>query len=75
MFLFSLAATVAVYYGFWQPLTLWSEFGVSPLVFNGWTVLILATLSFAVPLLSTLVPLKRFLKKPVVVNITGDLSK
>lgn len=71
VFLFSLAATVAVYYGFWQPLTLWSEFGVSPFVFNGWTVLILAGLSFSVPLLSTLVPLKRFLKKPVVENITG----
>lgn len=71
VFLFSLAATVAVYYGFWQPLTLWSEFGVSPFVFNGWTVLILAGLSFSVPLLSTLVPLKRFLKRPVVENITG----
>lgn len=71
VFLFSLAATVAVYYGFWQPLTLWSEFGVSPFVFNGWTALILAGLSFTVPLLSTLVPLKRFLKKPVVENITG----
>ena len=75
VFLFSLAATVAVYYGFWQPLTLWSEFGVSPFVFNGWTVLILAVLSFTVPILSTLVPLKKFLKKPVVENITGDLSK
>ena len=71
VFLFSLAATVAVYYGFWQPLTLWSGFGVSPFVFNGWTVLILAGLSFSVPLLSTLVPLKKFLKKPVVENITG----
>ena len=75
IFLFSLAATIADYYGFWQPLTLWSEFGVSPFVFNGWTVLILAGLSFTVPLLSTLVPLKRFLKKPVVENITGNFSK
>ena len=75
VFLFSLAATVAVYYGFWQPLTLWSEFGVSPFVFNGWTVLILAVLSFTVPLLSTLVPLKKFLKKPVVENITGNFPK
>ena len=75
VFLCSLAATIAVYYGFWQPLTLWSEFGVSPFVFNGWTVLILAGLSFTVPLLSTLVPLKKFLKKPVVENITGNFSK
>ena len=75
IFLFSLAATIAVYYGFWQPLTLWSEFGVSPFIFNGWTVLILAGLSFAVPILSTLVPLKKFLKKPVVENITGNFSK
>ena len=71
IFLFSLAATVAVYYGFWQPLTMFGPIGLSPFVFNGWTVLILFVLSFAVPILSTLVPLKRFLKKPVVENITG----
>ena len=71
VFLCSLAATVAVYYGFWQPLTMFGPIGLSPFVFNGWTVLILFVLSFAVPILSTLVPLKRFLKKPVVENITG----
>ena len=71
IFLFSPAATIAVYYGFWQPLTMFDPIGLSPFVFNGWTVLILAGLSFAVPLLSTSVPLKKFLEKPVVKNITG----
>lgn len=71
IFLCSLAATIAVYYGFWQPLTMFDQIGLSPFVFNGWTVLILAALSFAVPLLSTSVPLKKFLEKPVVKNITG----
>lgn len=51
IFLFSPAATIAVYYGFWQPLTMFDPIGLSPFVFNGWTVLILAGLSFAVPLL------------------------
>lgn len=75
IFILSLAATVAVYYGFWQPLTMFNQFGLSPFVFNGWTVLILFVLSFAVPLLSTLAPLKKFLNKPIVDNISGNVSK
>ena len=75
IFILSLAATVAVYYGFWQPLTMFNIFGLSPFVFNGWTVLILFVLSFAVPLLSTLAPLKKFLNKPIVDNISGNVSK
>lgn len=75
IFILSLAATVAVYYGFWQPLTMFNIFGLSPFVFNGWTVLILFVLSFAVPLLSTLAPLKKFLNKSIVDNISGNVSK
>lgn len=71
IFLAALLGTVLLYDLWLAPATAVGSFGVSFLVFNGWTVLILAALSFAVPLLSTLVPLKKFLKKPVVENITG----
>ena len=75
IFLLSLIFTVAVFYGFWQEMWKFSSFGVSPFVFNGWNVLILAVLSFAVPLLSALVPLKRFFKKSIVDNISGENPK
>ena len=75
IFLLALVFTVAVFYGFWQEMWEFSSFGVSPFVFNGWNVLILAVLSFAVPLLSALVPLKRFFKKSIVDNISGENPK
>ena len=75
IFLLSLIFTVAVFYGFWQKMWTIPIFGISPFVFNGWTVLILFVLSFSVPLLSTLAPLKKFLNKPIVDNISGNLSK
>lgn len=71
IFCAALLGTVLLYHLWLAPATAVGSFGVSFLVFNGWTVLILAALSFTVPLLSTLVPLKKFLKKPVVENITG----
>lgn len=70
-FALALLLSLGVFYGSLQPLTYMAQFGVSMLNFTGWNVLILAALSFTVPLLSTLVPLKKFLKKPVVENITG----
>lgn len=70
-FALALLLSLGVFYGSLQPLTYMAQFGVSILNFTGWNVLILAGLSFSVPLLSTLVPLKKFLKKPVVENITG----
>ena len=75
IFLLSLVFTVAVFYGFWQEMWMIPIFGISPFVFNGWNVLILAVLSFAVPLLSALVPLKRFFKKSIVDNISGENPK
>lgn len=75
IFLLSLVFTVAVFYGFWQKMWMISIFGISPFVFNGWNVLILFVLSFAVPLLSALVPLKRFFKKSIVDNISGENPK
>ena len=75
IFLLSLIFTVAVFYGFWQKMWTIPIFGISPFVFNGWTVLILFVLSFSVPLLSTLAPLKKFLNKSIVDNISGNVSK
>ena len=43
-------------------------------VFTGWTVLILAGLSFGVPILCSLVPLRKFLKKSIVDNISGNIK-
>lgn len=45
------------------------DFGICMLAYNGWNVLILFALSFAVPLLCTIAPLKKFFKKPIVDNI------
>lgn len=70
-FVLALLLSLGVFYGGLQPLTYMAQFGVSMLNFTGWNVLILAVFSFAVPLLSALVPLKRFLQKPIVENITG----
>ena len=64
--------SLGVFYGALQPLAYMAQFGVSMLNFTGWNVLILAGLSFAVPLLCSVVPLKRFLKKPIVDNISGN---
>ena len=70
-FALALLLSLGVFYGILQPAAYMEQYGISLLNFTGRNVLILAGLSFAVPLLSTLVPLKRFLKKPVVENITG----
>ncbi len=70
-FALELLLSLGVFYGGLQPLTYMAQFGVSMLNFTGWNVLILAVLSFGVPILCSLVPLKKFLKKPVVENITG----
>ena len=75
IFLVSTALTVAVYYTVWMTWTYVPHLGVSLFVFNGWNVLILFALSFAVPLLSTLAPLKKFLNKSIVDNISGNVSK
>ena len=74
-FLLSLLLSLGVFYGVMRPLTYIERFGVSLLNFTGWNVLILAAFSFAVPLLCTVVPLRRFLKKPIVENISGNIPK
>ena len=74
-FLLALGFTLVGFYGFLQPLSFFADFGVSVLQFNGWNVLILAVLSFGVPLLCSVVPLRKFLKKSIVENISGNVSQ
>ena len=69
----ALGLSALAYCGLLQPLTFRADFGVSLLQFNGWTVLILAGLSFGVPLLCSIVPLRKFLKKSIVDNISGNI--
>ena len=73
-FLLSLAFTLAGYYGFLYPAFYTPKWGVSEFFFTGWTVLILAGLSFGVPLLCSIVPLRKFLKKSIVDNISGNIK-
>ena len=72
IFFVSLALALIVYYTFWMPWTIISDFGVSPFVLNGWTILILLEISFAVPLLSVLFPIKRFTQISIVDTIRGN---
>lgn len=74
-FAVALLLSLGAYYGFIQGWSYFAEYGVSLFNFTGWNVLILAVLSFGVPILCSLVPLKRFLQKPIVDNISGNLSK
>ena len=73
-FVVALVFSLAGFYGFLQPLSFYVDFGVSLLQFNGWNVLILAVLSFGVPLLCSVVPLRKFLKKSIVDNISGNIK-
>ena len=74
-FVLALAFTLAGFYGFLQGLSFRPDFGISILQLNGWNILILLALSFLVPLLCTVMPLRRFLKKPIVDNITGNRER
>ena len=75
IFLLALCASLAAFYGWLQPWALINQFGVSVLVYNGWTALILAAVCYAVPLLSTLFPLKKFFKQTIVDNLSGNYKK
>ncbi len=75
IFLLSLISSLVSYYGFVRQLTTYQSFGVSFLVYNGWTALILAAVCYAVPLLSTVFPLKRFFKQSIVDNLSGHYKK
>ena len=72
IFLLGLVFTLVGYYGFLGPLLYYEKWKISVLQLNGWNILILLALSFLTPLLCTIVPLIKFLKKPIVDNITGN---
>ena len=74
-FLLGLIFTLAGYYWVLYPLFYIKIYGVCPLVLNGWNILFLAGLSFIVPFLCTIVPIKKFLKQSIVDNISGNISK
>ena len=74
-FLRGLIFTLAGYYWVLYPLFYIKIYDVCPLVLNGWNILFLAGLSFIVPFLCTIVPIKKFLKQSIVDNISGNLSK
>ena len=72
-FLLAIGFTLAGYYGFLYPAFYTPKYGVSEFVLNGWNFLVLAGLSFGVPILCSLVPLRKFLKKSIVDNISGNI--
>ena len=73
-FLLAIGFTLAGYYGFLYPVDFYPQYGVSRFVLNGWNFLVLAGLSFGVPLLCSIVPLRKFLKKSIVDNISGNIK-
>ena len=73
-FLLAIGFTLAGYYGFLYPAFYTPKYGVSEFVLNGWNFLVLAVLSFGVPLLCSVVPLRKFLKKSIVENISGNIK-
>ena len=77
IFFAAFITTIGLYYGYLRPSTMFNykAYIISPYVFNGWTVLILAGISFLVPVLSVLLPLHKFLKRSIVDTIRGNDTK
>ena len=73
VFCAALAISAGAYYGLIQGWSYIPRYGVSLFNFTGWNVLILALFSFGVPLLCSIVPLRKFLKKSIVDNISGNI--
>ena len=79
IFLLALVLTIGLYFGFLNaPTAAWyiafSDPHPTRFILTGWTFLILFVLSFAVPLLCSVVPLRKFLKKSIVDNISGNIK-
>ncbi len=66
IFLVALAMSLAINYGYIVPRMTDEWFGVPKFVYSGWTVLILAGISFVVPVLSVLLPLRLFMRRSCV---------
>ncbi len=77
VFIFSFPVCFGVYYGVLVPLMskTYASFGVYPFVLNGWNVLILAGMSFIVPILAALLPIRNFFKQSIVDNLSGNYKK
>ncbi len=74
-FTVALGISLGVYYGWLKSLMIMNAFNACAMIYNGWTVLFLAVISIGVPLLCALLPLKKFFKKPIVENISGNSSQ
>ncbi len=77
VFIFSFPVCFGVYYGVLVPLMskTYASFGVYPFVLNGWNVLLLAGMSFIVPILAALLPIRNFFKQSIVDNLSGNYKK
>lgn len=75
IFLAALIATLGLFYGFLEPFTTFTAYGVSFLRLDVRNVLILAALSFAVPVLSVLLPIRRFFRNSISDNIRTPVAK
>ena len=74
-FTVALGISLGVYYGWLKSLMIMNAFNACAMIYNGWTVLFLAVISLGVPVLCSLLPLKKFFKKPIVDNISGSSSQ
>lgn len=71
VFLVALAGSLGLYYGLLYEWLLIPRFNVRLMQYTGWTVLILAALCYAVPLLCAALPVHKFFKKSIVDCISG----
>lgn len=71
VFLVALAGSLGMFYGLMYEWLLLPRFNVSLVQYTGWTVLILAALCYAVPLLCAVLPVHKFFKKSIVDCISG----
>ena len=74
-FFLALITDLGLYYGIIKSLTYNHTFGVSTYIFNGWNVLLLAGMSFIVPVLAALIPIHNFFKQTIVDNLSGNYKK
>lgn len=75
IFLTAIAMSVIIYFSWLVPWATLKNYGVCLFVYNGWTVLILAGISFVVPILSVLLPLRLFLRRSCVEMIKDTKAK
>lgn len=72
IFVLSALLLTVTYFTFWKDVLYIRVFGVSLVELNVWSFLFLAAISFSVPVLASLIPVRRFLKRPIVEIIRGN---